>query len=231
MADFSRIPADPLCEAKLASILKVDLKSDLFTYEIDERALDRARMMKGKLILVTNVPDLQPVEIVSRYKSLAEIERGFRVLRMPLKARDHACSPERAVEIARRILLHQVTLHRQHATLGLTTLSPQQKELHSTTLPTDIEALKTRVLAYAAMVVERETKLAALQDRLSSREQEIEHLKLRIAKLRRMQFGRKSEKLQRQIKQLELRLEDLQADEGVATAATESKTAPKPRKP
>jgi transposase len=35
---------------------------------------------------------------------------------------------------------------------------------------------------------------------------EIEHLKLLTAKLQRMQFGRKSEKLARQIEQLELRL-------------------------
>jgi transposase len=98
-------------------------------------------------------------------------------------------------------------------------------------LPNDIEALKAMVLAHAAMVLEREAKLDALQDRLSSREQEIEHLKLLIAKLQRMQFGRKSEKLQRQIEQLELRLEDLQADESVAAAATESNTAPEPRKP
>ena len=46
---------------------------------------------------------------------------------------------------------------------------------------------------------------------LLSRENEIEHLKLLIAKLQRMQFGRKSEKLQRQIEQLELRLEELGA--------------------
>jgi transposase len=39
---------------------------------------------------------------------------------------------------------------------------------------------------------------------------------LLIAKLRRMQFGRKSEKLDRQIEQLELRLEELVADEGAA---------------
>ncbi|MCB4347894.1 hypothetical protein LA345_28955 [Burkholderia vietnamiensis] len=32
--------------------------------------------------------------------------------------------------------------------------------------------------------------------------------------MRRMQFGRRSEKLDRQIKQLELRLEELEADEG-----------------
>ena len=39
---------------------------------------------------------------------------------------------------------------------------------------------------------------------------EIEQLKLLIAKLRRLQFGRSSEKLSRQIEQLELRLEELQ---------------------
>jgi DNA repair exonuclease SbcCD ATPase subunit len=46
---------------------------------------------------------------------------------------------------------------------------------------------------------------------LLSRENEIAHLKLLIAKLQRMQFGRKSEKLTQQIEQLELRLEELQA--------------------
>src|SRR2546428_6371475 len=47
---------------------------------------------------------------------------------------------------------------------------------------------------------------------LLSRENEIEHLKLLITKLQRTQFGRKSEKLQRQIEQLELRLEELQGN-------------------
>jgi transposase len=46
---------------------------------------------------------------------------------------------------------------------------------------------------------------------LLTHQNEIEHLKLLIAKLRRMQFGRKSEKLDRQIEQLELRLAELQA--------------------
>ena len=49
-----------------------------------------------------------------------------------------------------------------------------------------------------------------------ARAAEVEHLKLFIAKLRRMQFGRKSEKLDGQIEQLELRLEELEADEGEA---------------
>src|ERR1700689_220903 len=48
-------------------------------------------------------------------------------------------------------------------------------------------------------------------EQLLSRDEEIERLKLLIAKLRRMQFGRKSEKLDRQIEQLELRLDELEA--------------------
>jgi transposase len=58
-------------------------------------------MMDGKLILVSNVPDLTPAEIVARYKALADIERGFRVLkseieiapvfhRLPNRIRAHA---------------------------------------------------------------------------------------------------------------------------------------------
>ena len=68
---------------------------------IDAKALARAQMMDGKLLLVTNVVDLEPAEIVQRYKSLADIERGFRVLkseieiapvyhRLPERIRAHA---------------------------------------------------------------------------------------------------------------------------------------------
>src|SRR4029077_7619197 len=48
-------------------------------------------------------------------------------------------------------------------------------------------------------------------EQLLSREREIEHLQLLLAKLHRMQFGRKSEKIQRQSEQLELRLEELES--------------------
>jgi hypothetical protein len=47
-----------VAEAHLAHIIKVNLSSEVFTYEIDQRALQRARLMDGKLILVSNVPDL-----------------------------------------------------------------------------------------------------------------------------------------------------------------------------
>jgi hypothetical protein len=58
-------------------------------------------------------------------------------------------------------------------------------------------------------------------EQLLSHRSEIEHLKLLIAKLRRMQFGRKSEKLDRQIEQLELKLEELES----AKAARVSESA------
>jgi transposase len=53
--------------------------------------------------------------------------------------------------------------------------------------------------------------IVSQHEQLLSHRNEIEHLKLLIAKLRRMQFGRKSEKLERQIEQLELKLEDLES--------------------
>jgi transposase len=62
-----------------------------------------------------------------------------------------------------------------------------------------------------ALILTQHDELVATHERLLSRESEIEHLKLLIAKLRRMQFGRKSEKLERQIEQLELKLEELES--------------------
>ena len=90
-----------VCEAHLAKIVKVDLKSELFSYSIDEAAKAQAELMDGKLLLVTNVPELTPQQVVQRYKSLADIERGFRVLkseieiapvyhRLPERIRAHA---------------------------------------------------------------------------------------------------------------------------------------------
>src|ERR1700691_5912927 len=73
------------------------------------------------------------------------------------------------------------------------------------------------------------TELKALivsqHELIVSRESEIEQLKLLIAKLRRMQFGRPSERLDRQIEQLELRLEALQQNDAEMVAAMPGKVA------
>lgn len=88
-------------DARLAHIIRVDLKGELFAWHIDADALALAELMDGKLLLVTNVVGLKPREIVTRYKSLADIERGFRILkseieigplfhRLPRRIRAHA---------------------------------------------------------------------------------------------------------------------------------------------
>ena len=74
-----------------------------------------------------------------------------------------------------------------------------------------------------ALILSKHDELVATQQRLLSRENEIEHLKLLIVKLRRMQFGRKSEKLERQIEQLELKLEELESAKVSAASETAAK--------
>jgi hypothetical protein len=72
-------------------------------------------------------------------------------------------------------------------------------------LPDDIEILKQ-------IVIEQ-------RERLLSSTLQIEQLKLQLAKLRRMQFGRSSEQIDAEIAQLELTLEDLEMREAAASPA------------
>jgi len=76
----------------------------------------------------------------------------------------------------------------------------------------DPQALKALILTLCEQVFSHQKQLA-------SRDAEIEHLKLLIAKLRRQQFGRSSEKREYQIEQLELQLEDLEARRAKEKAA------------
>ena len=102
------------------------------------------------------------------------------------------------------------------------------------TLP-DLHGLDAAALK--ALILTQHENLVVQHETLLSRETEIEYLKLLILKLRRMQFGRKSEKLDRHIEQLELRLEDLESAQTASTspkndecpqAAAASSTARRP---
>ena len=77
---YSRF-ARAVAEAELTRFLKADLNADRFSWSIDEDAITEAELFDGKLALITNAPDLTPAEAVARYKGLADIERGFRVLK------------------------------------------------------------------------------------------------------------------------------------------------------
>jgi transposase len=87
-------------DASLAHLIKVDLKSELFQFSVDDARQRYLEQLDGKLLLVTNT-DAPPEEVVQRYKSLADIERGFRALkseieigpvhhRLPRRIRAHA---------------------------------------------------------------------------------------------------------------------------------------------
>jgi transposase len=109
-------------------------------------------------------------------------------------------------------------------------------------LPNDIEALKALLLAASSQAeaasraadaaiqraAEAEAKLANAQAQASATEALIAHFKLQIAKLRREQYGSSAERTRRLIDQMELQLEDLEADatqDGLAAAETAGKAS------
>jgi transposase len=93
---------------------------------------------------------------------------------------------------------------------------------HAAGVLPNLEALDPSELK--ALIVEQHRQILTHHEQLLSRDAEIEHLKLLIAKLRRMQFGRSSEKREYQIEQLELRLEELEARRPKETAAAKEST-------
>ena len=152
-------------DAHLGRVIKVDMKGDLFSYSLDDEQLQRLERIDGKLLLVTNVTDLPATEVVSRYKSLADIERGFRALksqieigpvyhRLPKRIRAHAlicflalvlhrvmrarlrakgasASPDRALELLRRIQRHKICVNKHHDISGVSATSREQLDLFS----------------------------------------------------------------------------------------------------
>ncbi len=150
-------------EAHLAHIVKVDLRHDQLSWSVNDERLAQAELLDGKLLLLTNVADLTPAEIVRRYKGLADIERGFhvlksqieiapmfhrlperirahglicflalvlhRVMRMRLKAKGHAASPERALQMLRQVQRHRIHLAGGTAVTGLSSISAAQADL------------------------------------------------------------------------------------------------------
>ena len=102
-------------------------------------------------------------------------------------------------------------------------------------LPDDIDALRALILAERAAA---KVELSLSADRLAARLVEIEHLKLVLAKLRRQRYGQSSEKLDAEINQLDLWVDDaeigLATDEAKAASEAQALSQPAskpPRKP
>jgi transposase len=80
-----------------------------------------------------------------------------------------------------------------------------------------------------ALLTQREAELAVARAELTGARLQIEQYKAQLAKLRRMQFGRSSEKLDAQIEQLELLLEDLEEGEATRIAPAQRERRPSSR--
>ncbi len=69
---------------QMSQIVQADLGAEQFRYDIDEHAWAAAERLDGKLLLVTSLDDLDAESVVAGYRSLADIERGFRALKSTL---------------------------------------------------------------------------------------------------------------------------------------------------
>ena len=112
-------------EAHLAHLIKVDLNSDLFSFSIDEQRQQHLQRLDGKLLVVTNT-DAPAAEVISRYKSLADIERRFRTLksdieigpmyhRLPRRIRAHALICFLALILHRVLRMRLKTANREES--------------------------------------------------------------------------------------------------------------------
>jgi transposase len=100
----------------------------------------------------------------------------------------------------------------------------------------DAEALKALLIAGHNQLLEQRATLAALHaeldehrqtlsgqsEQLRSSSERIEHLKLLVDKMRRMIFGKKSERVVVQLEQLEFQLEDLESTQAEAEAMADA---------
>lgn len=98
---------------------------------------------------------------------------------------------------------------------------PDLDRLNSQELKTLILTLHEQAFSNQKQLTTQQEEIVSQREQLASRDAEIEHLKLLIAKLRRMKFGRSSEKREAQIEQLELRLEELEIRRRKETTAAE----------
>jgi transposase len=131
-------------DAHMAHVIKVDLKDELFSYAIDEEKKRYLELLDGKLLLVTNTSE-SAAEVVQRYKSLADIERGFRVLksdieigpvyhRLPQRIRAHALICFMALVLYRVMRMRLKAAKRSESP---TTLLEQLKRIHQQTAVTE----------------------------------------------------------------------------------------------
>ena len=132
-----------LKDAHMAHVIKLDLKAELFSYTIDEEKKRYLELLDGKLLLVTNTT-APAFDVVQRYKSLADIEQGFKVLksdieigpvyhRLPQRIRSHALVCFMALILYRVMRMRLTAAMRSESPA---TLLEQLRRIHQQTVQT-----------------------------------------------------------------------------------------------
>jgi transposase len=85
----------------------------------------------------------------------------------------------------------------------------------------DVAELKALLLAKDSELIATRSLIASKDELLRAHALEIQALKLHILKLKQLQFGKRSEKRERQIEQLELRLEELETAQALCAPIVE----------
>ena len=130
-------------DAHMAHVIKLDLNAELFSYTIDEEKKRYLELLDGKLLLVTNTT-APAFDVVQRYKSLADIEQGFKVLksdieigpvyhRLPQRIRSHALVCFMALIVYRVMRLRLTAAMRSESPA---TLLEQLRRIHQQTVQT-----------------------------------------------------------------------------------------------
>ncbi|QGY33167.1 IS66 family transposase, partial [Pantoea cypripedii] len=88
-------------------------------------------------------------------------------------------------------------------------------------LPDDIALLKQRL-------AEQQAQILALEAKLASREREVDYLQAQLDKLRRINFGSRSEKVAKRIAQIEAQLTAMQKDSDERTGRVDDPPVPRP---
>ena len=101
-------------------------------------------------------------------------------------------------------------------------------------LPANPSALRIFAAGLQAELARKDIEIAANAAEIHAKTLHIEKLKMQLAVLRRARFGRSSEKLNRDIEQLELLIGALEQDaaaEGARTSTAEPDTTTEPKTP
>ncbi|MCD4750477.1 MAG: IS1634 family transposase [Thermoanaerobaculales bacterium] len=115
---------EALAKHRLTRLIEIHLDDEVFSWDWKLDELKRDLMLDGKLVIVSNVPksDMSSEELIRRYKDLADIERGFRVLksqieiapvhhRLPDRIRAHTMICFLALVI-QRVMRHRLRKHK-----------------------------------------------------------------------------------------------------------------------